>query len=112
MQVNPNVIKVTSNGVIMLNHPFAMSGGGIFAITTTWCGYCKKLHEAVKKVTSDYNNKYKFFYLDVTNSTPEVGNLMKLLKVSGYPTIWKILPGGILVRYEGSREPHVLAKLK
>lgn len=101
VEIHPNVIMGSSDRPI-LGTPMAKAGGGLFAITAEWCGYCKKLKNSVKQARTV--QPFDFFWMD-GDKTPAHKKKSTDLKVQGFPTVYYIDRGGQLLPYKGGREP-------
>ncbi len=73
--------------------------GGIVAIVAPWCGYCKSMKMEYQQLADYIGNVFYVCYIDSTEH-PE---LVKKLKVKGFPTIKYIKKDGTLVDYNGGR---------
>jgi thioredoxin-like negative regulator of GroEL len=51
--------------------------------STTWCGWCKKLHPILEQIAEQYDGQIYVYTLDA-DKEPE---LAALFAVSGYPTV-------------------------
>jgi len=109
-QLSNKLIVARSDGKWIINHPFAQIGGGLFAVTAKWCGYCHKLNDSVRQAFQ--MKRFTFFYLDGGDDNDvQTKKLLQKMNVSGFPTLFYIAQGGVLVPYNGSRSPKDLVKV-
>ena len=106
-ECQPNVLSV-SNGRAKLNWPAAASGGGLFAITAEWCGYCTKLKNNARLARQRI--PFDFYWMDGDKSPAHKAKAAEL-QVSGFPTLFYINRGGELSKYNGGREPSDLIQI-
>ena len=101
VEIQPNVIVGGADKPVIAA-TVAKAGGGLFAITAEWCGYCKKLKNSVE--TAKTIQPFDFFWMD-GDKTPAHKKKSTELNVQGFPTIYYIDKGGRLLPYSGGREP-------
>ena len=58
----------------------------------TWCGPCKAMEPALKRVSEEFGDKVDFYKMDVDEQG--VSKLATLFKMRSVPTIAYIKPGG------------------
>jgi hypothetical protein len=86
------------NGKLFLSNA---NEGGLFAIETSWCSFCRQLKENVTTA-----GLTKVYYFDATdNDNPKVKATLTQMGVSGFPAVFKIGNNGLLTKYDGTREP-------
>jgi len=74
--------------------------GGLLFVSAEWCGYCKRASPELLKVSRITGSGFPIYKLDADKNKDAV----KKLGVSGFPTIFYVLPTGIIQgRYEGER---------
>lgn len=107
MQVTGSVISRQAGGNLILNHPFAQTGGALFAITADWCGHCVTLKSDVLKAQKI--KPFKFFFFDGGKDDFKTKAKINEIGVSGFPSLFKVHKGGLLTPYNGPRNPMALA---
>jgi len=107
IEIAPDVLQY-QNGKWIITIPFAQSGGGMLAIGTEWCGYCKQLKNVVKNAQMEKN--FDFFWMD-GEKTPDHEAKSKQMNIKGYPTIFYINRNGVLHEYNGGRTAEDIAKV-
>tara|TARA_B100000745_G_C19935319_1_gene315059 strand:+ start:30 stop:356 length:327 start_codon:yes stop_codon:yes gene_type:complete len=63
-----------------------------------WCGPCRTISPIIKELSEKYNDKMKFFKLDVDKS-PDIATKFG---VSGIPTLFIFKSGEVLTRMVGA----------
>jgi thiol-disulfide isomerase/thioredoxin len=101
IEIHPNVIMGSPDRPV-LGTPMAKTGGGLFAITAEWCGYCKKLKNSVQQARGV--QPFDFFWMDGDKSPAHKKKAVDM-KVEGFPTLYYIERGGQILPYTGGREP-------
>lgn len=107
VEIGPDVIQ-KRNGKWNLTLPIAQSGGGLFAITSSWCGHCNQLKQTVPKAQKII--PFDFFWLDA-EKTPSHEAKARQMDVKGYPTMYYIGRDGVLQEYNGGRSEQDLAQV-
>lgn len=97
---------VKQRGRFFLVPTMASVGNAVFVIGAPWCGHCKDLSKTLKKASQVYGVNVMYMIGDKDAQSQLV---MKAMDVSGYPTVFKVLPGGQLQEYDGPRTPEALA---
>ena len=75
--------------------------------SATWCGPCKVYTENVKKVESQYDNRYSFFKIDIDDHP----SLVKQYQIRGVPKTVIISKGSIKNEFTGVKTVSDLNKL-
>lgn len=107
IEIAPNVVQ-NIDGNWKLTNPLAQTGGTLFAVTTEWCGHCKRLKNNVKAAQNMV--PFKSFYMDGDKS-PVHEEKSRYLGVKGYPTVYYVGRNGILREYKGGTNPDQLASI-
>lgn len=102
IEIPPDAVQKTPRGWA-LNLPIATNGGAMFAVTAPWCGHCAELKKSVAE--AQYRRSFDFFFLD----GDKAGKLVAQMGIEGYPTIYGVQPGGLLIEYPGARDAQTLA---
>ena len=105
IEINKSILTKRADGRWIINNPFAQVGGALFVVKAKWCGYCRKLDAEIAKAFQ--TKRFRYFYLDEENNQ----DILSKLKVSGFPTLYYVDIGGVLVPYNGERDANTLMRI-
>lgn len=97
---------VTQAGRFFLMPTLASQGNTLFVIGAPWCGHCHRLSQTLRTATQRYGLNVMYM---IGDESAESSRVMRAMNATGFPTIFNVLPGGQLVRYEGPRTAEALA---
>ncbi len=104
-QVSPDMI-VKQRGRFFLMPTMASVGNTVFVIAAPWCGHCQDLSKTLLTASRQFGLNVLYMIGDQDEASSRV---MKAMNVSGFPTIFRVLPGGELLPYHGPRTPASLS---
>src|SRR5690349_20226194 len=104
IELPPDILRKNQKGWAV-NFPLATNGGALFAVTAPWCGHCSALKKSVAEAQA--RRPFDFFYSDGDKSDKHRQQVQQM-GIEGFPTLYGIAPGGLLVPYEGGRDPNSL----
>ncbi|KAJ3029066.1 hypothetical protein HDV00_009794 [Rhizophlyctis rosea] len=102
IELPPDVLVSIPQGWTVTT-PIAQNGGSMCAVTAPWCGYCTELKQSVTE--AQFRRPFDFFYMDGDKHKQQVSKM----GIDGFPAIYGIAPGGLLVPYKGAMDPQTLA---
>lgn len=110
----PNIKKLSlrnkditiQNSKCVINNTITHNKPGILLIHAHWCGHCKRFWPEYEKINRIINtNEINAPILSLENDDMTDENIVKKLKVSGFPTILFFDQNGVIMDkpYEGQR---------
>lgn len=100
---------VKQSGRFSLLPTMAFVGNTVFVIAAPWCGHCRNLSKTLEQASRQFGLNVMYMIGDENEASQRV---MREMNVSGYPTIFRVLPGGLLAPYQGPRTPAALAGVR
>lgn len=99
IKVSPKDIQ-QYNGQWYLTIPASQNGNAMFVIEADWCGHCQRLG----KTLYDAGRIIQFpvYNLEAIDD-PDTTSKLSEMKVKGFPTVFLVQRGGLLVEYRGGR---------
>ena len=108
-ELNPTHFQRLKNGKLVVTP--ALNKKSFVVFYASWCGHCKNMVQSYIELANqlkgcvDGGTVFIGAFNCANNSSPGYTQIAKLCGVSSYPTIKYIKPDGMLIRYEGGREP-------